>query len=179
MLWIPNTVPFYLENFYVLQGGQPATRGRCHGVAWTVTGNGKLGPRHPHTGRTWAGKLVILFLSWMQCCGIRYILVRILILILLFSSVTFKWQQKLFLLITSSSWSYIFIIFQSVAEQQEIKVFLTTFCLTIEGSGSAPLPLINGFGCWSWRPKIIRIQIRNSAWKVNFWRISLCVFNCT
>ncbi len=105
------SVQFNLDNFYIfrLQGGQLATRGRCHGVAWTVTGNGKLGPHHPHTGLTWAGKLVILFLSWMQCCG----------------SVTFwygswswscyflhwpsKWQHN-FLLI--SSWSYIYIIFQ-------------------------------------------------------------------
>jgi hypothetical protein len=47
------SVPFNLDNFYILhlQGGQLATRGRCHDVAWTVTGNGKLGPHLPHTGR--------------------------------------------------------------------------------------------------------------------------------
>ncbi len=45
----------------------------------------------------------------------------------------------------------------------EIKVFLTIFCLMMEGSGAGSILVTNGSGCGSGRPENIRIRIPNTG----------------
>ncbi len=83
--------------------------------------------------------------------------------------------KKVFLLITF--WRYMYIIFKDKKSKRShkavgINVFLTFFCLVIEGSrsGSGSIPLTDGSGSGSRRPKNmwirwirIRIRIRNTG----------------
>ncbi len=76
---------------------------------------------------------------------------------------------KVFLLI--SFWRYIYIIFKDKKSKSSrnqgfpyylLFYYLTTYCLVTEGSGSGSIPLADGFGFGSRRPKNMWIRIGNT-----------------